>query len=42
MSDKIIVFDEEKVKNHLGEYVQQTVQDTPNTLLNEKTESICN
>jgi transposase-like protein len=41
MTDKIIEINEEKVKNHLGEYVRQTVEDTLNALLDEEAAAIC-
>lgn len=41
MTDKIIEINEEKVKNHLGEYVRQTVEETLNTLLDEEAAAIC-
>lgn len=41
MTDKIIEINEEKIKNHLGEYVRQTVEETLNTLPDEEAASIC-
>lgn len=41
MTDKIIEINEEKVKNHLGEYVRQTVEETLNALLDEEAAAIC-
>ena len=41
MTDKIIEINEEKVKNHLGEYVRQTVEETLNALFDEEAAAIC-
>ncbi|MDA8084608.1 MAG: transposase [Nitrospiraceae bacterium] len=38
---KIIQIDEEQVKNHLGEIVRGTVQETLNTLLDEEADRLC-
>jgi len=38
---KIIQVDEEQVKDHLGEIVRGTVQETLNTLLDEEAERLC-
>jgi transposase-like protein len=38
---KIIQIDEEQVKDHLGEIVRGTVQETLNTLLDEEAERLC-
>ena len=40
-SRKIIQIDEEQVKDHLGEIVRGTVQETLNALLDEEAESLC-
>jgi putative transposase len=39
---KIIQIDEESIKEHLGEIVKGTVQETLNTLLDEEAERLCN
>jgi putative transposase len=39
---KIIQINEESVKEHLGEIVRGTVQETLNMLLDEKAERFCN
>jgi putative transposase len=38
---RIIQIDEEQVKDHLGEIVRGTVQETLNTLLDEEAERLC-
>ena len=38
---KIIQIDEEQVKDHLGEIVRGTVQETLNTLLDEEADRLC-
>jgi putative transposase len=38
---RIIQIDEEQVKDHLGEIVRGTVQETLNALLDEETERLC-
>jgi putative transposase len=40
-AEKIIQIDEEQVKNHLGEIVRGTVQETLNTLLDEEADRLC-
>lgn len=42
MSDKIIEINEEKVKDHLGEFVRETVEETLNAMLDAEADSICN
>ena len=37
-SDSIIEINEEKIKNHLGEFVRGTVEDTLNALLDAEAE----
>jgi len=39
---KIIQIDEEQVKEHLGEIVRGTVQETLNKLLDEEADWLCN
>lgn len=39
---KIIQIDEESVKEHLGEIVRGTVQETLNSLLDEEADRLCN
>jgi putative transposase len=39
---KIIQIDEDSIKEHLGEIVKGTVQETLNTLLDEEAERLCN
>ena len=41
-SDKIIEVNEEKIKQHLGEFVRGTVEETLNTLLDAEADAICN
>lgn len=40
--DKIIQVDEESVREHLGEIVRGTVQETLNMLLDEEADRLCN
>lgn len=40
--NKIIQIDEDSIKEHLGEIVKGTVQETLNTLLDEEAERLCN
>ena len=42
MTDKIIEINEEKVKEHLGEFVRETVEETLNALLDAEADKICN
>jgi len=42
MTGKIIEVNEEKIKQHLGEFVRGTVEETLNTLLDEEADAICN
>ena len=42
MTDKIIEINEEKVKDHLGEFVRNTVEETLNAMLDEEAAAICN
>ncbi len=41
-SEKIIEINEEKIKEHLGEFVRGTVEETLNTLLDAEADAICN
>jgi transposase-like protein len=41
MTDKIIEINEEKVKDHLGEFVRNTVEETLNAMLEEEAAAIC-
>jgi putative transposase len=41
MSDKIIEINEQKVKDHLGEFVRNTVEETLNAMLEEEAAAIC-
>ena len=41
MTDKIIEINEEKVKDHLGEFVRNTVEETLNAMLEEEATAIC-
>jgi putative transposase len=41
-SDKIIEVNEEKIKQHLGEFVRGTVEETLNTLLEAEADAMCN
>jgi len=41
-ADKIIEVNEEKIKQHLGEFVRGTVEETLNTLLYAEADAICN
>ena len=41
-ADKIIEINEEKIKQHLGEFVRGTVEETLNTLLDAEADAICN
>jgi transposase-like protein len=41
-ADKIIEVNEEKIKQHLGEFVRGTVEETLNTLLDAEADAICN
>jgi transposase-like protein len=41
MTDKIIEINEQIVKDHLGEYVRNTVEDTLNAMLDEEAAAIC-
>ncbi|HPA62844.1 MAG TPA: IS256 family transposase [Spirochaetota bacterium] len=41
MSGKIIEINEQKVKEHLGEFVRSTVEETLNSLLDEEAAAIC-
>lgn len=42
MTDKIIEINEEKVKEHLGEFVRNTVEETLNAMLDAEADVICN
>ena len=42
MSGKIIEINEEKVKEHLGEFVRGTVEETLNAMLDAEADAICN
>jgi transposase-like protein len=41
-SDRIIEINEEKIKNHLGEFVRGTVEETLNAMLDAEADAICN
>lgn len=41
MTDKIIEINEQKVKDHLGEFVRNTVEETLNAMLDEEAAAIC-
>lgn len=41
-ADKIIEVNEEKIKQHLGEFVRGTVEETLNALLDAEADAICN
>jgi len=41
MTGKIIEINEQKVKDHLGEFVRNTVEETLNAMLDEEAASIC-
>jgi transposase-like protein len=41
-ADTIIEVNEEKIKQHLGEFVRGTVEETLNTLLDAEADAICN
>jgi len=41
-SDNIIEINEEKIKDHLGEFVRGTVEETLNALLDAEADAICN
>jgi putative transposase len=41
-SDKIIEIHEEKIKEHLGEFVRDTVEETLNAMLDAEAEALCN
>ena len=42
MTDKIIEINEKKIKDHLGEFVKNTVEETLNTMLDAEADAICN
>ncbi len=42
MTDNIIEINEEKVKDHLGKFVRQTVEETLNAMLDAEADSLCN
>jgi transposase-like protein len=42
MSGKIVEINEEKIKDHLGEFVKNTVEETLNAMLDEEADAICN
>lgn len=42
MSSKIIEINEEKVKEHLGEFVRSTVEETLNAMLDAEADALCN
>lgn len=41
MTDNIIEINEEKVKDHLGEYVRETVEETLNSMLEAEADELC-
>ncbi len=41
-SDRIIEINEEKIKDHLGEFVRGTVEETLNAMLDAEADAICN
>ncbi len=41
-SDRIIEINEEKIKDHLGEFVKGTVEETLNAMLDAEADAICN
>jgi putative transposase len=41
-NDKIIEINEEKIKDHLGEFVRGTVEETLNAMLDAEADAICN
>jgi hypothetical protein len=42
MSGKIIEINEEKIKDHLGSFVKNTVEETLNAMLDAEADAICN
>ncbi len=42
MTGKIIEINEQKVKDHLGEFVRATVEETLNAMLDAEADAICN
>ena len=38
---KVVQIDEEQIKNHLGEMVRETVEDTLNSLLDAEADQLC-
>ena len=40
--NKVIQIDEDQIRTHLGELVRGSVEETPNTLLNEEANQLCN
>jgi putative transposase len=42
MSGKIIEINEEKIKDHLGTFVKNTVEETLNAMLDAEADAICN
>ena len=42
MSGKIIEINEEKIKDHLGDFVKNTVEETLNAMLDAEADAICN
>ena len=40
--DPIIEINEEKIKDHLGEFVRETVEETLNAMLDAEADVICN
>lgn len=41
MTGNIIEINEEKIKQHLGEFVRETVEETLNEMLDNKADAIC-
>ena len=42
MSGKIVEINEEKIKDHLGKFVKNTVEETLNAMLDAEADQICN
>lgn len=40
--NKVIKIDEARIKNHLGEMVRSTVEETLNDMLNAEADQLCN
>ncbi len=42
MTGKIIEINEEKIKDHLGQFVKNTIEETLNSMLDAEADELCN